>query len=57
MTATGTLDFIDLAANIMLSPAGARLVQEARAAVANQENAVRGEVRCEVQVSAGQADP
>lgn len=52
MTATGTLDFIDLAANIMLSPAGARLVQEARAAVANQENAVRGEVRCEVQVSA-----
>ena len=52
LKATGTLDFIDLAANIMLSPAGARMVQEARAQIANPDNAVRGEARCEIQVSA-----
>ena len=52
LKATGTLDFIDLAANIMLSPAGAKMVQEARAQIANADNAVRGEARCEIQVSA-----
>lgn len=52
MTATGILDFVDLAAQILLSPAGARLVQEARVAIANKSNAVRGDVRAEVRVSA-----
>lgn len=52
LKASGTLDFIDLAAQILLSPAGAKLVQEARAQIANKDNAVRGEARCEVEVSA-----
>ncbi len=52
LTATGTLDFIDVAANALLSPAGARLVQEARAQIVNADNAVRGEARCDVQVTA-----
>lgn len=52
LTATGTLDFIDVAAQVLLSPAGARMVQEARAQIADSSNAVHGEARCEVQVSA-----
>lgn len=52
MTATGTMDVVDLAAQVMLSPAGARLVQEARATMATKSHAVRGEVRAEISVSA-----
>lgn len=52
MTARGTVDFIDVAAQVMLSPAGARLVQEARATMANSANAVRADLRAEVEVSA-----
>ncbi|TWI33875.1 hypothetical protein [Paracoccus sulfuroxidans] len=52
MKASGILDIVDLAAQIMLSPAGARLVQEARSAMANKSNAVRGEVRAEIVISA-----
>ncbi|MCF6445887.1 hypothetical protein [Nereida sp. MMG025] len=52
LTLSGKLDFIDLAAQVLLSPAGAKLVQEARAHMADDANAVRGELRAEVEVSA-----
>lgn len=52
LKATGIIDFIDIAAAVLLSPASAKLVKEARAKIADKGNAVRGEARCEVSLSA-----
>lgn len=48
----GTLDFIDLAAQVLLSPAGARLVQKVRAEAADKSHAVNAQLEAKVRLSA-----
>ncbi len=52
MKVTGIVDFFDVAIVSILSPAGAKLAREARSKIADKDNPVRGEARCELHASA-----
>ncbi|WP_394166618.1 hypothetical protein [Neptunomonas phycophila] len=47
----GTIDILDVIANIVLTPAGARVLQEGRTKIANGES-FKGEIRAEINLSA-----
>ncbi|TRW95210.1 hypothetical protein FNJ84_17105 [Paracoccus sp. M683] len=51
LTVSGTIDFIDVAAQALLSPAGARLVQKVRAEAADTSNAVNADLQAAVTLS------